>query len=673
MTKEQVLAELRLFKSYTDDSVLRVHETINNDALRKGVLFTQPVSDEVLNCALDLYGKKPEEWNATFHKSFQTVLETPLEELYAQQIVHYFTTYGLEALDLYNSDLVYIPKEQLEIPELEGDIPLVVIHQITALELGSRLLKLLTSGIALSKTTIEDVMLLSDYIDRDRFDEIANREVKIALYDKYGVTPKNNVEYLRYIIYKLTGGTLLIQNKETIEKLKHAPSYDVYRYLQKYVTEVGGTKRLAQIFQRYKNLFLALKRDRTDDIYGEQINAIINRISKVSKKCHVPVGNNILDNLTKISDIDVFNLAKSHIQEELDKATIYREIRIINAFRLNIQQPLNCGVYKIRNGKCYVKDKGGKKPSVTQKYVWTEILNFIMEHLKTRLNKLVGGKTVYIPKNVMYSAPTSEKQFVNNMPEGSYIEIPRNENIVVGVHWYNLKDYRVDLDLHALNRTEHYGWNALYRSEGSDIAFSGDITDACGPNGACEVFLIKSALRNKSFLLTVNDFRNTPKSVPFDFIISHISSDTINKNYMVDPNKVVCTIHNSFDKDTPQKDGKPEMTLGFVDVQDGSVKFYFMDFELTRSIASNQSELTMAVFDYINAVKNTQLTLKDLLVLGGAELVDAPYVEKLVEVKMLDVTGEQETLYRKETQRCDIDLSIEQITKSTFIDLLQEK
>jgi hypothetical protein len=369
----------------------------------------------------------------------------------------------------------------------------------------------------------------------------------------------------------------------------------------------------------------------------------------------------------------VLNIARPHIIEELNKATIYREIRIINALRLNISSKLANGVYKIRNGKCYVKHKGAPKQPANQMYVWSEALDLIQGHLQNRMKKLVEGKTVYIPKNVMYSAPVSDKQFVNNVPEGSYITIPKGDDMVVGVHWKNLENHRVDLDLHAMNRTEHYGWNAMYRSDGSDIAFSGDITDACGPNGACEVFLIKSCLRDKSFLLTVCDFRNTPETVPFEFIISRATPSEVTRQYTVDPNKVICMVHNEFNKDVPHKEGRPEMTLGYVDVTDNCVKFYFMDFELTKSIASKQTELTMAVFDYIDAVKDTQLTMNELLHMGGAELVSEPYVEKLVEVKMLNVMGEEETLYKKEIERCDIDLSLEQINKSTFIELLQEK
>ena len=56
-------------------------------------------------------------------------------------------------------------------------------------------------------------MVLSDYIDKNRFDEISNREIKTALYDKYNIMPRNPEEFLRFLIFKTTGNTLKIQDE----------------------------------------------------------------------------------------------------------------------------------------------------------------------------------------------------------------------------------------------------------------------------------------------------------------------------------------------------------------------------------------------------------------------------------------------------------------------------
>lgn len=98
-----------------------------------------------------------------------------------------------------------------------------------------------------------------------------------------------------------------------------------------------------------------------------------------------------------------------------------------------------------------------------------------------RISTNVKGKYIYIPNNITYAAPTSEKQFNGNIPAGSYIEVPRIDDLVYGVHWTNLPgdgkyqsrgfygeikpngEERVDLDLKQMNKNEVFGWDASYR------------------------------------------------------------------------------------------------------------------------------------------------------------------------------------------------------------------
>ena len=91
MTREQIRAELNLFKAYTDEKSVIQEDVINEELLQKGIVVTQPVPEDVKEEIISLYGIK-DEWNNTFHKSFSTVINTPIEVLVAQQILHYFTT-----------------------------------------------------------------------------------------------------------------------------------------------------------------------------------------------------------------------------------------------------------------------------------------------------------------------------------------------------------------------------------------------------------------------------------------------------------------------------------------------------------------------------------------------------------------------------------------------------
>ena len=77
---------------------------------------------------------------------------------------------------LLNENYVYIPHEKLEVPDLEEDIKLVKIEEISVDSLKEKLWTLCTSSIALSKNSIENIMELSDYIDvsKDNIESIAN-------------------------------------------------------------------------------------------------------------------------------------------------------------------------------------------------------------------------------------------------------------------------------------------------------------------------------------------------------------------------------------------------------------------------------------------------------------------------------------------------------------------
>lgn len=149
-----------------------------------------------------------------------------------------------------------------------------------------------------------------------------------------------------------------------------------------------------------------------------------------------------------------------------------------------------------------------------------------------RISTNVKGKYIYIPNNITYAAPTSEKQFNGNIPAGSYIEVPRIDDLVYGVHWTNLPgdgkyqsrgfygeikpngEERVDLDLKQMNKNEVFGWDASYRSSASDILFSGDITDAPAPTGATELFYVGRNYGHGAFLITLNMFTSNTKDVP---------------------------------------------------------------------------------------------------------------------------------------------------------------
>ena len=660
---------LRLFKGYLGEKT----NNINEKALKYGLLIPDSANAEIVDIAIDMYGKDGKKWNQTFHKDFEIVKNAQIEDLIAQQMIHYITTYGFESLGMYDNDLVYIPRERLEIPELDlENIEFITIKPLTSDELTEKLMTLVTSGIALSEQTVEDVKVLSDFIDKNRFDEVSNREIKTYLYDKYNIMPKNPDDFLRYMLFKLTGNTLKIQSVDMIYQVRRSDKNKALKMLESYLTDDNSYKKLSSIFLRNKQLFLALKVKKEDvEYYGAKvkINKIINKLRKLSVYNHKPLPKNILDNLTN-KDISV---NYDDLVKELDKITIFREMRILNGIRYRLFGNDNI-VYRIRNGKSYVSTLPGK----TFEYISRlEVLNnFIMSHLISRLSDKVKGKTIYIPENVIYAVPTSEKQFFGDIPEGSYIEVPRNDNIVYGVRWKNIKDgkpirrfygeeilpqgeERVDLDLKQMNKSDVFGWDASYRSSKSDILFSGDITNAQLPDGATELFYVGQNVGNVAFLVTLNMFTNNSQDVPFEFVIANATHRPENvSRYALDPNNIL------YKMDAIIKNTERQKTLGLITISD-TIRFYFNEFSLGNSVAtSRRDDITMGAFDYLNTYGKTQLKLNELLKDSGAIIVNEPTIKTKV-IKNVDGNEVSEII----DTPVDLDLSLESITKDTIIDL----
>lgn len=634
---------LRLFKAYLGEK-----SVISNKALEYG-LFVPTEDADIVDLAIDLYGKDGLQWNQTFHKNLDVVANASDEQLIIQQMLHYITTYGFEELGIFDNDTIYIPNEELNILTLEDGIELICIKPIDEQELTEKLMTLLTSGIALSKQTVKDIMVLSDFIDKDRFDEIKNREIKNVLYDKYNIVPKNPDEFLRYLIFKTTALTLKIKDKKSIQAIKNCDKKLALSLFNTYLDTPNNWSKLSSIFLRNKEFFLAYKGD-------NEINSIINRLRKLANKHHNPMKQNILDNIVSNPFISIDELSK-----ELSKITIFREIRILNAIRYASSKN-EARLYKVRNGRSFVPYEKECVVRGDKYYRQLELIKKIIEyHLSNLVKEKLKNKVIYLPNNIVYTAPTSEKQFVGNIPQGSYLDLDRNDNILYGIHWNNLNNDehrgRVDLDIHQMNATEMFGWNTNSRDENRNILFTGDIINAPLPNGATELFYVNKDYDKGAFLLTLNMFTRHNQNVPFELVVAKTNND-FNRNYVLDPNEILSKINMEMDKDQRQQ------VLGLV-VIDDNIRFYFNDFGLGNKSVSSQNKVTMGAFNYLKGYNKIQLTLNELLELANVKVIDTLSYEikttKEIDGKMVLST---------ENKIADIDLSINAITKESIIKLL---
>jgi len=526
-----VHSTLKLFKAVPVKTSKKKNpsKVISAETISHGFMFSREVAgnhtdgelSSLVRIVSDEIGLTPDQMNSSFHKSWGKVRDTPLFNLVQEQLFHYMTTYGYEAMGTYDQGSVFIPNERLEIPQLKDGIKLTIIKGYTKAQLRVKLLKILESGMALK--SLDEVIEIAKYVELTEKEvaTIKNKEARIRLYVIMDLLPTNPVEFLRYMIFKTTEKTLIIVNHKTLETIKES-NEGVADLFEEY-DGVAGLKRLAEIFYRFKPLFLAFKAH-------DRMTPVINRISKLAPKYHKPMKASFLNDVTgmlkrgeKISTVK-FN-------EELERVNIWRKIRLAQSLSYRMSGS-NSIMYKIRNGKAFATTLDFENVEGTRK-AYTTILNSIakdLAHLK--------GKEFYIPENVTYALPATEKQFTGNIPSGTYISIP--DNMIFGIYWENQKagerkhndpfDYlgygedthngnrRIDLDLHsmALN-AGHIGWNAGYRSDEGSILFSGDITDA--PNGATELFYMDKNY-NDTILLTLNYYNFDSKlPVPFKILI----------------------------------------------------------------------------------------------------------------------------------------------------------
>ena len=621
----------------------------DQDALKKGILINSNCNQEIKDLAINMWGIDGFVLNQTFHKSVDKVINTDIEDLFIEQIIHYFTTYGFEELGIFNTNHVYIPKEELDVPGLTDRVKLTVINPITKDELKDKLWSLIGSSIPLGSATVEYIIKLIPYLDvnEDNIDKVKNREVKTALYDKLKIIPSDAIEFLRYLIYKQTEKTLLIKDIDTIFSLKYSDKSIALKLFNSY-EEKYGLIPLAEIFNRYKQLFIALKTSESciKVRNGKQIleyprrrptelklNSIINRISKLSKEYHKPYITNDLDKLIVWYKE---NSKKSNcpelLKEKLVNEPVWRTIKLRNYISM-VNRNMEEKVYKIRNGRTWVTNKN--QEIIFDKEIVDILDNIIVDRLKPNVNK----KRIYMDNDIDLVLPQSEKQFVGNIPFSSSVEV-KKDNLLVGIHWLNIKDHRVDLDLKIISNEYSIGWDAEYK-EGDKLVFTGDVTDAPYPNGASEYIYIDKSIGDTVFSLKINNYTKNFANVEYDIIVAKKGVDELKNNYVVDPNDILIKIPKNV-----LEQNKTEHSLGNIIIKDDSIKLVFTDLSTSNRRSSKDNDVERMLRKYLVEEADSKCKLKDYLKLAGATITN-------------------------NKNNIDIDLGIESLNKNTIIDLFK--
>ena len=588
---------LRLFKAIqVEDKTARLTTNLPIERMvRHGYLLDPaiPPYDKILNVIEKVVGLSGEQANASFHKSWAIVRDTSMETLIVQQIVHYITTYGFEALGIYNNDTVYIPKEQLDVPEVSlQDLPLVVIKAMTKDEILDKIIEL-GSGVALMQETLDDILtiIMTNKYDNNFVTQIGNRELRALLFELYGIVPNDPTEFLRYLITKITGESLVIKNANLIDKIKNADSEALDHLIEKAPSD------LASIFFRFKPLFLAMKKISNNKRF-------FNQLRKKANKMHKPLPEDYLNNVTphiKKKDLDFDKLA-----HKLDNANIFRKIRLANAL-LYRMQAIDAVVYRVRNGLGWATSFEWPKDV---RFKTLNAFEIVRQSIVNDIRENVNKKIIYIPSWMHYKVPATEKQFTGNFPNGSSVAI--SGDTVVGIHWTDT-DRRIDLDLSVIGESGKIGWDAAYRATDLKVLFSGDMTSAPKPNGASELFYFNGQLQ-ESKIIMVNFYNFYNDEVMCSLLVAKEKVTKFDRNYMVDPNNILAKAQMNINK--------IQNIIGLIAPINGNNHVFFSNTSVGNSITSRVDDKSKQSRSYlINSMANS-LDLRDLLIRAGANVVD---------------------------------------------------
>lgn len=605
---------VKLFNISIEDPRNEVdYVTLNNFAMQVGYI----VHPKACNLATQQFIRSISgNVNSTFYQTWEDVTSKTRFELFIDQLIHYVTTYGANFAQEGNG---YVPNATPVGPvyiSLFKDYK--VIMPCTEEDVYNRCMDMLTSGIAMKQDTIETIVdyvveyvKVNDLLKSGEFDidVIANREALTLLCDELGIAPNKKFDLFRYIMYKTTGSTLIIKNKPTINAIiTSTTQFDFNTLSEKQLIS------LSSIFYRFKPLFLAFKKTyKGRTYYSTPITSrnasVINKIRRMAPKYHTPLEESVISTmLGKVYDSTV-------LIETATQMNTFQIIRLMNTIIERLNHTDEKVMYIIRNGKMFVKDSKSYSGMIMY---YVTVFNILKNELVSRLSE----KATYVkyPKNMVLACPTSEKNFVGDLPFGTYMDL-QNADSFVGIYWreeWGTHDF--DLSVLSLDGNK-IGWNADYYSNNQDIIYSGDMTSA-RPE-ATEIMLFKKGAQDG--LVMVNRYNGRDGS-KFRFFGGVEPNMNLKRNYMVDPNFIKFSA--DVVSDTTQQ------TLGLLNMG----RFYVMALGSGNSIVSVQKGSTQNERYNASVLKaKSYLKLKDVLTTAG--FIDVDSVEELPkDAQILDLT-----------------------------------
>ena len=604
---------IKLFSRALPNEPLLDVTVVNAEAMQRGYLVHPSVCNQSV---LDFVKQQTINYNATFYRRWTDVTEKSRLELLIDQLLHYFSTYGT----YFAFGNGYVPNEGADVIPY-GEYKTIL--PISSEELAEKCLDILVSGIALKQSTM---VACADFLITEKLpfdiDSIKNREAQIYLCDRLGKTPTEANALFRYIIYKTTGSTLLIKNKQLCDSIMMSENpFDLRRLGSEQLLS------LSSVFLRYKPLFLAFKKHKTFDKVTRQFNLaatanapVINRLRKLAVRNHRPMPRqfwaNILHDLTDLGTI----------RDRLPELTLFKVVSLMQLCRqrlLETDPQLSDRLYVIRNQKLFLQQRDTSVSSLQRQYL-TDLYELLETYLVDSLR--LKACVTRFPVDYRLTLPASEKSFVGNMPFGtSYL---LDEHNYIGIYWREEWGTR-DFDLSVVDQSgRKFGWNADYYAHNDDgkpvIVFSGDMTSA-NPE-ASEVFYFTHGCA--CAVVYVNRYHGEMGS-KYRLYVGKQKIADLQRNYMVDPNSICLNVDMESTTDRQQPVGLifdnrltlMEFTMGNSRVSFANQRFLeamkrkamsFIDLETVLRKAGFRSPQTVLQPDGSMTEESPQLDLTNL-------------------------------------------------------------
>lgn len=559
-------------------------EMVNLEATKRGYIVQPGCCSQAV---LDFV--KSEEWNPNtgFYKTWNDVQSKDRWELFIDQILHYASTYGTD----YEGEVYSRNGEPINI----NYNTYTVIEAIDVMNLFHKIVDWLKTGVATSKELLTEMVDYLSYIDLLTgegipLDEIKNKEAIVMLCDKMGILPTDPSMMVRYMYYKTFGDPLVIKSKFKMLQMRAWIDVPAFKLNDEQI------RSLATVYNRHKPFILGLKENKENVKW-------VNKVSRLAKKLHKPIQPGFWQNIT--------NLTEQEIQERWDGEIVkldsmFQCIRLIGMIRLRRTQNRNRSsrIFKIRNGSMFI-DHNSIAPFNP---FLNEVEKALINTLAYALNPLVvdgenyakGNVYVKLPKDVELTCPSSEKQFLGNLPFGSKFTMPRHDAFF-GVYWRNEWGTH-DFDIAFINEDgKKYGWNGDYMAGNQSLVFSGDMTNA-DPE-ATEMFKVNRHVPNG--IITLNRY-NGENGSRYELFFGKEEIKDLKRGYMVDPNNIQL-------KETGTSDSAQQIV---------GVMYDGCYYPMVLNNGESRVSSNMNYWESLRDAVTSHLTLKELLLEAGWKIWD---------------------------------------------------